>query len=193
MGHAHPDLPEDRDGFRFRGGASALDLAATLRARLSDTPRELLATPHDLDRWLVSAGLASKPPGATAADLEAARVLREAIFAVASSLQAPSLDPEACAILNRAAAAPAAAPALSPDGRVVLHGSAHRLLAALARDAIQLFGAEADRIRQCESPSCPIFFVDTSRSGRRRWCSMAACGNNAKVAALRARARGGQV
>jgi predicted RNA-binding Zn ribbon-like protein len=180
---------EDRDGFRFRGGSAALDLTATLQARRSAAPRELLATPGDLDRWLVSARLASAPPGASGADLQAARTLREAVFTLAAGLDAPSLDAEACAVLNRIAAGPPAAPALSPDGKVSLQGSAQNLLAALAQDAVRLFGADAGRIRQCESDACSIFFVDTSRSGRRRWCSMAACGNKAKVAALRSRAR----
>lgn len=181
--------PEDRDGFRFRGGSSALDLTATLQARRSDAPRELLATPKDLDRWLVSAGLASAPPGATGADLETARALREAIFILAGDLEAPSLDAQACAVLNRISAGPPAVPVLSPDGRVSLRGATQSLLAALAQDAVRLFGAEAGRIRQCESETCSILFVDTSRSGQRRWCSMAACGNKAKVAALRSRAR----
>lgn len=186
---ASAGLPEDRDGFRFRGGSSALDLAATLQARRSPAPRELLATPHDLDRWLVSAGLASARPGATDADLRTARALREAVFDLAGSVEAASLDPDACAVLNRIAAGPPAAPVLTPDGRVALKGSAQNLLAALAQDAVRLFGADAGRIRQCEADSCSIYFVDTSRSGRRRWCSMAACGNKAKVAALRKRAR----
>ena len=64
--NATDDRPEDRDGFRFRGGHVALDLAATLGARLKAQPRELLAAPADLDRWLVSAGLAEREPGATA-------------------------------------------------------------------------------------------------------------------------------
>lgn len=185
-----PDgLSEDRDGFRFRSGSSALDLTATLQARRSDAPRELLATPKDLDRWLVSAGLASASPGATEADLETARALREAVFTLAGGLEAPSLDAQACAALNRISAGAPAVPVLSPDGRISLHGGAQSLLAALAQDAVRLFGTEAGRIRQCESDACSIFFVDTSRSGRRRWCSMAACGNKAKVAALRSRAR----
>jgi predicted RNA-binding Zn ribbon-like protein len=181
--------PEDRDGFRFRGGASALDLTATLQARRSGAPRELLATPQDLDRWLVSAGLASAPPGSSQADLETARDLREAVFALAGGLGGAWLDVEACAALNRIAAGQPAAPRLNPDGRVSLQGTAQGLLAALAQDAVRLFGADAGRIRQCESEACSIFFVDTSRSGLRRWCSMAACGNKAKVAALRSRAR----
>lgn len=37
-----------------------------------------------------------------------------------------------------------------------------------------------DRIGEC--PSCGWLFVDTSRNGRRRWCSMAMCGNRVKSA-----------
>ena len=62
------------------------------------------------------------------------------------------------------------------------------LLVALAREAVQLLGGrEASRIRQCQSPTCTIFFVDNSRKGDRRWCSMSACGNKAKVAEFRRR------
>jgi predicted RNA-binding Zn ribbon-like protein len=185
------DLPEDRDGFRFRGGAAALDLAATVQGRLGSAPRELLATPGDLDRWLVSAGLASANPRASQEDLRLARSLREAVYALASSLEAHSLNSEARDVLNRIAAATPAVPVLEAEGRLALKGSAKSLIASLAREAVHLFGGEnVHRIRQCESPTCPIFFVDTSRSGQRRWCSMAACGNKAKVAALRERERG---
>jgi predicted RNA-binding Zn ribbon-like protein len=118
--------------------------------------------------------------------------LRESIYAIASALNAASLDEPARAVLNRIAAGAAAAPSLTSEGRLVLRGSAATLLTALARDAVRLFGSETGRIRQCESANCSIFFLDTSRSGRRRWCSMAACGNKAKVAALRSRARAQQ-
>jgi predicted RNA-binding Zn ribbon-like protein len=46
-------------------------------------------------------------------------------------------------------------------------------------------------VRQCEGPSCSLFFLDISKGHARRWCSMALCGNRAKAAAHRARARGG--
>src|SRR6202451_1244966 len=77
------DLPQDRHGFRFRGGCNAIDLPATLQARLSSSPRELLNTPDDLARWLVSAGMAYTKPRTTAKDLATARVLREAIYVLA--------------------------------------------------------------------------------------------------------------
>jgi hypothetical protein len=75
---------ETRDGFSFRGDHPALDLCATLTARATPTPRDLLASPRDLGRWLKAAGLARTVGRATSDDLELARSLREAIYALAS-------------------------------------------------------------------------------------------------------------
>jgi len=44
-------------------------------------------------------------------------------------------------------------------------------------------------VRKCEGPTCTLWFVDVSKAHSRRWCSMAVCGNRAKAAAHRARAR----
>jgi predicted RNA-binding Zn ribbon-like protein len=59
------------------------------------------------------------------------------------------------------------------------------LLAAIARSAAELL-VEGPRapIRRCANPSCRLFFYDDSRTHRRRWCSMAVCGNRHKVAAF---------
>lgn len=43
------------------------------------------------------------------------------------------------------------------------------------------------RIRNCEHHECRLYFVDTSRSGKRRWCSMELCGNRQKAADFYAR------
>ncbi len=42
-----------------------------------------------------------------------------------------------------------------------------------------LTGAASQNIRQCEM--CTWLFLDSSATKRRRWCSMAACGNRAKA------------
>lgn len=59
------------------------------------------------------------------------------------------------------------------------------LLAAVARSAAELLveGPEAP-IRRCANPKCRLFFYDDSRTHRRRWCSMAVCGNRHKVASF---------
>jgi predicted RNA-binding Zn ribbon-like protein len=44
-------------------------------------------------------------------------------------------------------------------------------------------------VRRCEGEGCTLWFLDVSKAHARRWCSMAVCGNRAKAAAHRARAR----
>ncbi len=59
------------------------------------------------------------------------------------------------------------------------------LLAAVARSAAEIIaeGSQA-RLRMCANPSCGLFFFDASRTHRRRWCSMAICGNRHKVSSF---------
>jgi len=60
-------------------------------------------------------------------------------------------------------------------------------LSALARDAIDLFtGPLRERVRTCAAEDCELLFVDASRPGQRRWCSMNHCGSRAKMRRHRA-------
>ena len=42
-------------------------------------------------------------------------------------------------------------------------------------------------IKQCGGPTCTLWFVDVSKNRKRRWCTMAICGNRAKAAKHRAK------
>jgi predicted RNA-binding Zn ribbon-like protein len=44
-------------------------------------------------------------------------------------------------------------------------------------------------IRTCEGPTCTLMFYDRTKAHRRRWCTMAICGNRAKAALHRAKHR----
>jgi predicted RNA-binding Zn ribbon-like protein len=68
---------------------------------------------------------------------------------------------------------------------IAREGGLDWLLAAIARSGAEILveGAKA-RIRRCANPSCELFFCDKSRTRRRRWCSMAICGNRQKVASF---------
>jgi predicted RNA-binding Zn ribbon-like protein len=183
--------PEIRDGFKFRGGHVALDFAATLAARLNPSPRELLVQPSDLGRWLIAAQLTDALPQVSPSDLGAARTLRESIYYLAlARIRRRALPDDARRKLNVVAAGESAAPQLKSDGLIHLPGNAAALLASVAREAILLLGSERGiRLRQCEGEGCALLFLDTSRSGERRWCSMAGCGNKSKIAEFRRRQR----
>ena len=64
-------------------------------------------------------------------------------------------------------------------------GGVEWLFAAVARSAAEIIaeGAQA-RLRMCANPSCSLYFFDASRTHRRRWCSMAICGNRSKVSSF---------
>jgi predicted RNA-binding Zn ribbon-like protein len=68
---------------------------------------------------------------------------------------------------------------------IAREGGLDWLLAAVVRSAAEIIaeGSRA-RLRHCANPNCGLFFYDNSRTRRRRWCSMAVCGNRSKVAAF---------
>jgi predicted RNA-binding Zn ribbon-like protein len=65
------------------------------------------------------------------------------------------------------------------------------LLVPPAQAAADLF-ANGDRalVRNCEGPTCTLWFYDRTKAHQRRWCSMAICGNRAKARAHRERLTG---
>lgn len=144
---------------------------------------EIFHTTDDLPRCL-GVILEVDAMTATTGDMAPMRELRTAITRVAYGL-AEGRSPAAgdVAAINAVAAAPPLVPTLRPDGgREYAEPTAAAALSTLARDAIDLFsGPFADRIRVCAAADCGLLFVDTSRPGRRRWCSMQRCGNLAKV------------
>ena len=144
----------------------------------------------DLERWASDVvGIAGLH--ATDDDLARAVRLQAAIWSVADALidrrPVPEGDRE---VLNELAAQPCLVPRLLPGPTRTWVGvqGVTSLMSSIARDAIDVLGGpRAARLKRCEGSRCSLLFVDTSRSGRRRWCSMERCGNRAKVAAHRCR------
>lgn len=167
---------------RFQTGRISLDLVHTGgEGKLAVW--EIVHTAEDLSHWL---SVILEIPGITAedADLTAFRALRAALSRAAFGTPAGiPVDPHDIDTINAAATEPPLTPRLHPDGtRSYPDPAARAALSTLARDAIDLFsGPLATRIRVCASDNCGLLFVDASRPGRRRWCSMDRCGNLTKV------------
>lgn len=63
-----------------------------------------------------------------------------------------------------------------------------QLLAPIAEAAAELLAMDDfSRVRKCESPDCVLWFYDSTKGHKRRWCSMAVCGNRHKVNSFRKR------
>jgi predicted RNA-binding Zn ribbon-like protein len=141
--------------------------------------------------------LAAIKPNLAARDLTRVRALRDALREVAYSIaeeRGPS--PGALDTVNRALHARQVIELVpSSDGISVDHRHVGDPIDdALARLADPLVGeltsGHPERIKICDHDTCRFVFYDTSRTGRRRWCDMATCGNRAKAARHRARAKG---
>jgi predicted RNA-binding Zn ribbon-like protein len=168
-------------------GSRALDLVATVADR-PGAHRERLQAPDDLDRWLAEAELVTGPAASTA-DLTDARALREAMWSlVERSLADGTPRPADRRLVNEWAARHPHVPQLGTTWSPASGGRADAgtALSALARDAVDLLaGPDRTRIRRCGR--CTLHFVDRSRPGTRRWCSMELCGNRSKAEAYRDR------
>ncbi|ROU06678.1 CGNR zinc finger domain-containing protein [Lysobacter enzymogenes] len=173
-------------------GQPALDLLNTLTLE-GGASVEHLSDDAAAAAWLSRAtGHAQAPQPHLA---ERARALREAIRAAVEARKQGR--PVALAPLNALLAHMHSHWVLEAgeDGaaarRAAVGDPAWRALAPLGEAAAQLL-AELDfaLVRQCEHSDCVLWFHDTTKSHRRRWCAMALCGNRHKVSEFRKR-RGG--
>ena len=146
---------------------------------------DALTDTADLQAWLAERGLAVRADGPLLAALLDTRA------ALRGVLEHPG-DAEARAALNAVldhGRVRVTLTAAGPVERVDCDDPAWVLPFTAARELLELLAARADRIKACGGDGCVLWFLDTTRSGTRRWCSMAGCGNRTKVHRHRARSR----
>ncbi len=190
------------------GGHPALDLVNTVESRGEGWRPDLLRSYDDvvvlaqrtglLDE--VQAGelgvLAKSNPERAAAALEDVVRLREAIYAIFASEDADQPYPvEAFEIAHHIAKRARARQVLTETA----DGFRWRLPLTDLNDLAGLFAAAAADlitgrnhrrlVRECKGDNCGWLFLDTSKSGRRLWCSEATCGTHARVKRFRKKQR----
>jgi predicted RNA-binding Zn ribbon-like protein len=152
----------------------------------------MLHGPEDLARWTALSrlavddiDLAVDDIDASPGDLAKAKDLRIALWglSMARAHGRPVRPADVAAVREAALGAPPVPEMTSGLRRVwAAPVTGAQVVSAIARDAIDLFtGPFAGRIRECAAGDCYLIFVDTSRPGKRRWCSMERCGNRHKV------------
>lgn len=170
---------------RFRTGRPCLDFVHTGGVgRWMEA--ELVHTAPDAAHWLALVlELDADDVHAAPSDLGLLRELREAVWQLAQAAVADQPFRSADVnLVNKAAAVPPPTFALTTTGerRTVAPVEGRQALSALAGDAIDLFtGPLRRRVRTCAAEDCELLFVDASRPGQRRWCSMNRCGSRDKM------------
>ena len=191
------------------GGALALDFANTVGGTHVRPTHDHLRGYADVLRFAVMAGglkddvakrlavRAQGEPTRAAAVYELGIALREAVWAVFSSLASGEVPRSAdLALIGDAAAAGRARSRLVYD-RYGLGWSLpsdsddlERPLWEIARSAADLLtSGDHERVKECASTTCEWVFLDKSRNRSRRWCDMSDCGNRAKARRFQARKR----
>ena len=193
----------DQPGFIFIGGRPALDFANTLGGKRGVRTDEHLTGYPQLLRWAAQAKLlgkgdagrlareAAQNPSKAQRAVGEAIALREALHglfeAVAHGREPRAADLDTVNML--AAQAQAQRKLVRSGGRLVLRwderpGDLLPFLRPLVLEAVGLLASpDAERVRicaECEEDRCDWVFLDESRGGKRRFCSMADCGNRAK-------------
>lgn len=166
-----------------------LAFADTRYWRGTATPTDELREPEDLLRW---AERAERLPAELVRRFDASTALLTDAIGVRETIHrcfaatAAGREPDA-ADLSAFNAVLAEAPPrtlVRPGGWEVAapEPSVTLLLAPVLWSAADLLvGRQLPRVRQCANPACGWLFLDDSKSGNRRWCSMSACGNRAKA------------
>jgi predicted RNA-binding Zn ribbon-like protein len=177
-----------------------LAFANTRYWRGSDEPTETL---QDIERALAWCAEVNLLNSATAARLKkwaernrqpAMRLfneivsIREAIYCIFASVVTGSVDPRHIAQLNeRLGRAPRRTEIVKLKPRWVWQLPAaeptfENLFAPVLWSAGDLLvGPRLSGVRLCANPKCRWLFLDDSKNGTRRWCSMSSCGNRAKA------------
>jgi predicted RNA-binding Zn ribbon-like protein len=176
---------------QFIGGHPVLDLTNTVFDRAHPVPdNELLRAPSDVLTWCESVGFFERAPAmddAAAASLtDQVRSVREHAWAVFDAVSRGQPVPTVSlgALLERSGAGLRAGHLRSIDADLdhfaadwAVPGAIPTALSLLTVHA--LFTLPAERVRACGR--CGWLFLDSSRGGRRRWCSMSTCGNREKA------------
>jgi predicted RNA-binding Zn ribbon-like protein len=196
------------DGFLFIGNHLALDFLNT-RLVLADGPKELLPDVDALVRWLVASNLLTRQKGnalakkwretpQAAVSLRELLKFRERLRAVVLRQEAGFMASDAFIFeLNSLLKQRPSVIALQRKGEKLGLETAFELekpddvWAPIAIAVAELLSdVSPARLRKCEA--CIVHFLDTSKKGSRRWCSMNICGNRIKVAAYQRRKRGAE-
>lgn len=187
------------DKIRFDGGKLCLDYVNTIHNRFEKPQRDYLQTSNDLINWSFQVGILNaknhrvlekmalqEPTHAEAFFAEAIklrRILYGLFHAIAQDKKVETGDLDA---FNTFVSKSFSLLKIERQRGKFIEGwnlepqDLHTIISLIVRDAYGLLLTDGhQRIREC--PKCGWLFFDSSKNGKRRWCSMETCGSRSKA------------
>ena len=194
--------PFDTEKFYFIGNNLSVDFVNT-QIITNGEPKDLLESFADFVAWARAADLLSAPQAAAVLEtwdskpqatqtLKGAKAFRQTLRKmVQQAAMGIDIDASVITAINQVLREGNGYNEIVRGENVFekrFHTAFHpprQLLAPISEAAADLLCyGDLAYLRKCENPDCVLYFYDTTKNHRRRWCSMAACGNRAKAAAF---------
>jgi predicted RNA-binding Zn ribbon-like protein len=181
--------------YHFVAGNLALDFVNTVAFRADPgKKKDHLQRSEDVHRWASQARLPDRAainsgPLVGTAALRRIRAVREQLFAVFHAVASDDAIPaDTLARVGDAWHDCCAKRCLSIEGAAVswtwrpgAQWTDYLLYPVLTAATDLLTSVSSGLVRQCEDADCGWLFLDRSNARKRRWCSMADCGNRNKA------------
>lgn len=172
---------------RFDGDTPCLNLVNTIHDRTEAVTTDYLNTPADVTLWARKAGIAKLNARLDGKSLKKVKTLRQLLYTIFLAVSQGANIPQAALRefdRNWRSVQSHLQLKRSHDRYIERwhfdEGDLNWILAPVIKDARDLLLSDMlSRVRSC--PSCGWLFLDKTKNGTRRWCSMETCGGNVKA------------
>jgi predicted RNA-binding Zn ribbon-like protein len=183
----------------LHGNVLCLDFVNSIHDRINEPDHDYLSNAADLFYWAVKAGVINtktcntslKDIGDSSSQankvLKDAKLIRELLYKIFKAIsQHKRVNAQDLQVFNELLSKCFSRVEIITDGMgftkdwKVVPGELLLITAPIIHSAYELLLSEKlDRVKEC--PNCGWLFLDTSKNGKRRWCSMKTCGSIVKA------------
>ena len=181
------------------GGVLCLDFANTIHHRKREPLEDYFEVTSDILDWGLRTGLLTESsyrilikkvdgePSGVGSFMDKAKELRELIYRIFYGIvNKRETGKEDIDTFNSYLSIYLNSIAVKPEGDRFVEGwkwkgeDMNRILLLVVKSAYELLLSDRlYRVKEC--PSCGWLFLDTTKNGKRKWCSMKSCGSNVKA------------
>ena len=181
------------------GGILCLDFVNTVHHRKREPPEDYFTKSGDIVDWGLRTGIINEAAYNTlyrktedesagkGSYLEKTIELRELVYGIFYNIsQGKLVEQEKLASFNQYLSSYFNSIAVKQEGNHFIEGwkwkgeDLNRILMLVIKSAYELLLSDRlERVKEC--PNCGWLFLDTTKNGKRKWCSMKSCGSNVKA------------